>query len=547
MRPLLTFLTLAAAATAQYQLPPVPVPSQNPMTPAKVILGKILFWDEQLSSDDSIACGTCHVPEAGGGDPRWAQGPHPGPDGLYATDDDIVGSPGLTRQDGNGAFTADAVFGLRRQVTRRMAGTNHGAAYHADLFWDGRASTTFVDPQTNQTLIPFNGALESQALGPILSAVEMGHEGRTWQDVSQKLQARRPLALALSLTPDVQAALAANPDYPSLFATAFGDPAITAARIAFALACYQRVLIPDDTPWDRYVAGQTAAMTPLQQQGWILFLGIGRCNACHTPGLFTDDQFHNLGLRPKSEDRGLGGVSNINFDDGSFKTPTLRNAGLRPRLFHNGQSAALLDPSQLTDPKSTLSVYMNGGGVDSSNLDPFLLPLNQFNVTNQDMLTIQHFVATALTDQRAAQGLPPFDHPRLRSLDLARPRVFGAGVAGGDEPFVIDTAPANLGNQQWQLGVAAGQGLSLAYIGYGTRSIEPLQWLGGLPWNVDVGDGRLLLLGGNPGDPAHATWRVPIPDDAALANLSLFFQAWTLDPLAPLGVATSRGVEFTMR
>ncbi|MCA8963956.1 MAG: cytochrome-c peroxidase, partial [Planctomycetes bacterium] len=63
MRPLFSLLTLAVSATAQYQLPPVPVPSQNPMTPAKVVLGKILFWDEQLSSDDSIACGTCHVPE----------------------------------------------------------------------------------------------------------------------------------------------------------------------------------------------------------------------------------------------------------------------------------------------------------------------------------------------------------------------------------------------------------------------------------------------------------------------------------------------------
>ncbi|MCB9887330.1 MAG: hypothetical protein H6838_17705 [Planctomycetes bacterium] len=547
MRPLFSLLTLAVSATAQYQLPPVPVPSQNPMTPAKVVLGKILFWDEQLSSDDSIACGTCHVPEAGGGDPRWDRGLHPGPDGLYATDDDIIGSPGLTRQDGSGDFTADAVFGLRRQVTRRTANTNHGAAYHADLFWDGRASTTFVDPETNQTLIPFDGALESQAVVPILSPVEMGHEGRTWQEVRQKLQARRPLALALSLTPDIQAALSTSPDYPSLFSAAFGDPAITAARIAFALASYQRVLIPDDTPWDHYVAGHTTAMTPQQVQGWNLFLGIGRCNACHTPGLFTDDQFHNLGLRWKNEDRGLGAVSNVPFDDGRFKTPTLRNAGLRPRLFHNGQSAALLDPSQTTDPKSTFSVYMNGGGVDTSNLDPFLLPLIQFNVTTQDLLTIQHFVATALTDPRAAQGLPPFDHPHLRSLDLAAPRAFGAAMVGGSEPFVVDTVPANLGNQQWKLGVAAGQGLSLAYIGYGARSIEPAQWLAGLPWNIDVNDGRLLLLGGNPGDPAHATWRVPVPGDPALTNLPLFFQTWALDPQAPFGVATSRGVEITIR
>ena len=61
--------------------------------------------------------------------------------------------------------------------------------------------------------------------------------------------------------------------------------------------------------------------------------------------------------------------------------------------------------------------------------------------------------------RRAAQGLPPFDHPHLRSLDLAAPRAFGAAMVGGSEPFVVDTVPANLGNQQWKLGVAAGQGL----------------------------------------------------------------------------------------
>ena len=545
MRALLTILTMAGAAAAQF--PAVPVPAQNPLTPAKVILGKILFWDEQLSSDDSIACGTCHVPEVGGGDPRWSLGPHPGPDGVVGTADDRFGSPGVTRQTSAGDFTADAVFGVRRQVTARVANTNHGAAFHNELFWDGRASTTFVDPQTSQVLIPFNGALESQALGPILSPVEMGHEGRTWPDVVQKLAARRPLALALSLTPDVQAVLQPTTDYPALFTAAFGDPTISAARIAFALASYQRTLIPDDTPWDRFIGGQTSALTSQQQQGWNLFVGLGRCVACHVPPLFMDDQFHNLGLRWASEDRGLGNVTQIPFDDGLFKTPSLRNAGLRPRLFHNGQSVALLDPAQATDPRSTFNIYLTGGGVDRSNLDPFLLPLGQLGVTNQQMLTIQHFVATALTDPRAALGLPPFDHPHLRSLDLPLPRVFGQGVAGGAEPFVIDTVPPNLGNQEWKLGVGAARGLQLAYLGYGTRSIEPLQLLAGLPWNVDVNDGRLLLLGGAPTDPSRATWRVPIPADPALGHLALYFQAWVLDPAAPLGIATSKGVEFVLR
>ncbi len=543
------FLTGAVmfTALAPAQLPPVPAPAQNPTTPEKVVLGKILFWDEQLSSDDSIACGTCHVPTAGGGDPRWQDGLHPGPDGVYATDDDIVGSPGIARQASNGDFAVDAVFGLRRQVTARQAGTNHAAAFHSDLFWDGRASTTFVDPETNQVVIPFGGALESQALGPILSTVEMGMEGRTWQDVRSKLQNARPLALALSLTPDVQAALQQNPTYPDLFAAAFGDPAIGAARIAFALAAYQRTLIPDQTPWDRFMQGQTSAMNMMQQQGWGLFQGAGRCAACHVPPLFHDDQFHNLGLRWANEDRGLGAITQIPADDGAFKTPTLRNTGLRPRLFHNGQSPGLSGPAQMSDPDSVLNVYRNGGGVDRSNLDPFLLPLGQLGVTNQELMMINQFVATALTDPRAANALPPFDHPRLRSLELPTSRVFGQGVAGAMEPFFVDSVPSHLGNPDWKIGLAAATGAPFAYVGYGLQSIEPVALLGGLPWNVQVADGRLLALAGLPGEPAHATWRIPVPANPGLQNLGLYFQLWTLDAQAPLGIATSRGVEFILR
>ena len=84
-------LALAASSPLAAELPPVPVPAENPITEPKRVLGKILFWDEQLSSDGSVACGTCHRPGAGGGDPR--AGRHPGID--KGTIDDVMGSPGI--------------------------------------------------------------------------------------------------------------------------------------------------------------------------------------------------------------------------------------------------------------------------------------------------------------------------------------------------------------------------------------------------------------------------------------------------------------------
>lgn len=545
MRPLLASALLAGSLCAQ--LPPVPEPSQNPRTPEKTVLGKILFWDEQLSSDDSVACGTCHLPEFGGTHPELANWRHPGLDRQFGTEDDVRSSPGVVRQDQHGDFRPDPLFGLRRQVANRVPGTVHGAAYHDNLFWDLRASTQFVDPETQQVVIPYDGALESQAVGPIMNPVEMATEGRTWQQVRQKLQAARPLALASALPPDVAAALQQNPTYPLLFAAAFGDPAITARRIAFAIASYERTLIPDDTPWDRFMAGQTAALSAIEQQGWALYQTSGRCRNCHTEPLFQDDVSHVLGLRPKAEDRGVFLTTQVVTDDGAFKTPGLRNAGLRPRLFHNGQSPPLGDPTQVTDPASVFSIYWKGGGVDRENLDGYLVPLQFHNVSVADLLAILEFVRTGLTDPRAALALPPFDHPRLRSAVATPPLVYGQGLPGAIEPFLVDTVPTFLGNAAWKLGLAAGDGPTLGYLGYGARALPPGVVYGGLPWNVEVLDGRLFALGGAPGAPGHATWRLPIPNDPNLRNLELFFQLWAFDALAPAGVATSRGSRFVLQ
>ncbi len=534
---------LAAAAPAQ--LWPVPVPAQNPLTPAKVVLGKILFWEEQLSSDDSTACGTCHQPAFGGSDPRAADALHPGPDGAFGTADDSRGSFGITRQAANGRFRADATFGFRRQATARTAPSHMGAAYHIELFWDLRASTEFIDPETGVVLIPFDGALESQALGPILNPVEMGHEGRTWTQVRQKLQQVTPLALARALTPDVQAALQQNPTYPLLFAAAFGSEEITAARIAFALASYERTQIPDDTPWDRWIAGDETAMTPGEKAGWLVFQNQGRCIACHWAPTFADDLWHVLGLRPAGEDLGVGAFTGVPEDAGAFKTPTLRNAGLRPRLFHNGQSPALGDPAQFTDPNSTLQVYLRGHGADTANLDPFMLPLQQLGVTAAEVHSAQEFVRTALTDQRAALALPPFDHPVLRSTAVPPPRTFGQGLAGAQEPFLIDTVPAYPGNPGWKLGLVAGGGSTIGFLGIGHDSFEPGLSLLGIPLHVQLAGGRLFWLPGSSGQRGHTTWQLPIP--AAMPPQDVYLQLFTFDWQAPHGVAASKGSEIPIR
>ena len=257
---------LTQIATAQLITPP-PQSPQNPVTESKRVLGKILFWEEQLSSDDTVACGTCHIPAAGGSDPRLSA--HPGPDGNFGTDDDTIGSAGIVHRDMANDPVVDPIFGTDRQVTGRAAPTMLMSMYAEDVFWDGRARSAFPDPLNPvDIVIPVGGALESQAVGPILSNVEMAHDGRTWADVTNKLAVSTPLARAARIPPDMAAALVDNPTYPELFDAAFGDPEITPVRIGMAIATYERTLVPDQTPWDLFMAGDANAMTPDQIQGW---------------------------------------------------------------------------------------------------------------------------------------------------------------------------------------------------------------------------------------------------------------------------------------
>jgi len=325
--------TTAGTAAAQ-GLPPVPVPPENPITEEKRVLGKILFWEEQLSTDDTMACGTCHRPASATTDPRV--GVHPGLDGTEGTPDDVHGSPGVVRQDEFGNPVPDPVFGTDVQVTPRATPSFLGTQWAPLLFWDGRAGSEFIDPDTGLTAIAQGGALENQALAPLLNDVEMACENRNFTDVTAKLSTAVPLALATDLPADVAAALAFDPTYADLFTSAFGDPAVTPARIAFAIATYERTLIPDQTPWDAFVAGDPGALTPQQAQGWDVFRG-SRCSICHPPPLFTDNSFRNIGLRPIAEDAGRFDITGAPTDRGRFKVPSLRGAALRPRLMHNGR------------------------------------------------------------------------------------------------------------------------------------------------------------------------------------------------------------------
>ncbi len=410
-------------------LPPVPQPSQNPGTPEKELLGKFLFWETQLSTDSAVSCGTCHFPEAGGSDPRTLAEVtrHPGADGVFGNADDVMGSIGIQHQNCSGEILGGGIFGTERQVTSRKSQSTVGAMYSPTLFWDGRSGPQFINPETGTVSIPGNstpagGALENQAIEPLLSEVEMGCETRTWNDIRARLIAATPLQYATNLPQPMVAALSQFPDYPSLFQMAFGNSEITAERIAFAIAAYERTLLPNQTPLDQFINGNPNALTPDQQQGMNVFLN--NCLPCHGGPFLSDNVFHDIGVRPENEDTGRFQVTGNEVDRGRFKTPPLRNVALRAPYFHNGGKETLLE---------VVNFYNAGGDFQNPEQGPGTPPLNLPLGARLDLVEFLE----ALTDPRVEAALPPFDHPSM-------PKFFRRGDVNRDGSVDISDAITGL-------------------------------------------------------------------------------------------------------
>ncbi|MEZ5965631.1 MAG: cytochrome c peroxidase [Planctomycetota bacterium] len=528
-------LVSAAFLSAQGPPPPLlppPAPPQNPVTTAKTNLGKTLFWDEQLSSSRTIACATCHMPEAGGTDPRTGTALHPGRDGRTGTPDDVFGSPGVIEHDAGGGCVHNATFGLSPQVTSRRAPPAIMAAYAPLQFWDGRRNGILVDPATNLVVIPGGGALENQVLEPPLSPIEMNHAGVSWSELEQRLAASKPLALATDL-PAALATWLGQRNYPDLFQEAFGSPAITAVRVAMAIATYERSLVPNQAPVDQQAI---TPLPPLEARGQQIFTGVGRCIGCHGAPLFSRPAaFFHIGVRPPQEDPGRGAITSAPQDNGAFKVPSLRNVGLRTRFFHNGGKVSL---------EEVVDFYTRGGDFRSPNI-----AIQPFALSPQDRTALVAFLRNALTDPRVAQALPPFDHPTLNSMSGRGARTYGVATPGssGRPPRVLAPEPAVLGNPTYRLAIDDGVAGAPAFLLLDTAPGQAT--LLGVTFNVGLTPSMLAVslgaLAGGAGVPGWTSFSLALPDDRALVGASVYLQAIAVDPLLATGLSASAGVQVT--
>ncbi len=150
-----------------------------------------------------------------------------------------------------------------------------------------------------------------------------------------------------------------HPNYPSRFAKAFGDTAITQDRFLKALAQFMVMLVSANSKYDQVVYKKNISFTQDEQDGYSLFQQ--KCVNCHPEPLFTDHKFRNNGIQNEPfADIGRAEASAVEPRDvGLFKTPSLRNVALTYPYMHNGS---------ITTLEKVIEHY-NSGVINSSTLD----------------------------------------------------------------------------------------------------------------------------------------------------------------------------------
>jgi prepilin-type processing-associated H-X9-DG protein len=514
-------------------LNPPPVPPGNPITAAKAFLGKTLFWDEQLSSTRTVACGSCHFATNGGSDLRTsdsARSTNPGADAVLNTADDVFGSPGVPSNNVDGSYNWSTTYGFAEQVTGRKSKSYVDAGYANVLFWDGRASGTFTDPISGAVVLQNGAALESQVLGPPVNSSEMAHTLRDWNNVASRVAASKPLALSPSIPAGLNEWIGGR-SYPELFLEVFGSLEVTPARIAMAIATFERTVYSDRTPFDSAVS-QITPLTPAESRGQGVF-NQSRCNLCHAGTLLSDNQFHNIGLRPQTEDPGRFAVTGNQNNLGEFRTPSLRNVALRAPYMHNGRLATLTD---------VVEFYNRGGDFDAPNIDRNRIrPLNLSPQQKADLIA---FLSRPLTDPRVAAATTPFDRPTLYFESQRVPLITGTGTAGSGAsiPQVTAIEPPLLGNPSFTVGVSKALGQAQAVLVIDKN---------------DPGNGSTIpatgsfarvttQLGGFGAGQGFTTLSLQIPNDAALLGSTFFGRWYVSDANAPGGVAVTPAFKMTI-
>jgi cytochrome c peroxidase len=266
-------------------LPSVMPPEDNPTTPAKVALGRKLFFDKRLSSDNSIACATCHDPNSGFADPHAVS------------------------------------TGVKGRQGERNSPTVLNIAFVSPLMWDGRATTL-----EEQSLLPFQSPVELD-LPPEQAAMKLRRQG--YSELFQQVfnEDVTPGNLAKALAAYQRSLLAGDSPFDRYLFKKDKNAISPEARRGF----------------DVFQAAKCDACHLIMTEGLHPF---ALKHVEFSDGKFHN---LGVDAAKKNPDLGLYAVTGNAEDWGRFRTPTLRNVALTAPYFHDGSAATLADVIELYD------------------------------------------------------------------------------------------------------------------------------------------------------------------------------------------------------
>jgi cytochrome c peroxidase len=298
-----------------------------------VRLGQMLAFDPILSGNKNISCMTCHVPAFATGDGK-----------SLSVGEGGVGLGPTREHDGN-------VFIARNAPPMfNMAAMRH-------LFWDGRiqldAHGTVQTPAGDQITPEMQRVFE---FGPISAIAMFPPTSRA--EMRGQLGTNEVAAVDDADNPGIWAALmrrlGAIPEYRRMFEQAYPGTSFEDMTFAHAANAIGGFIVDkltfDNTPWDRFLAGNDNALSPDQLDGAETFMTL-KCSVCHTGATFSDEQFHDVAVNqvgPGAGD-GAGGlddfgrmrVTGLASDRYRFRTSPLRNVELTGPYGHDGAFTSL--------------------------------------------------------------------------------------------------------------------------------------------------------------------------------------------------------------
>lgn len=357
---------LRALLDAHDVTPLDPVPD---IPKAKVELGQALFFDPLIGGNRDVSCATCHHPTTFTSDGRSRSV------GTRAYTNMGKRMPeGLTLVEVEGRDPVLMGFNMNSAAhpfTPRNAPEifNRGDSAWTTMFWDNRVHQLedgrFVvnrmrlvkTPGYYQVVFPdtIENIAAAQAMMPVLSNDEMrGTKGQTGVDGVHNEVGNILGQNEEEIWAGLMKRVLSFEGYRELFSAAYPEIPLEElhfAHAANAIAAFEIASFTfHDSPFDRFVAGESEVLSEQELRGGLLFYGKAKCAECHTGKLLTDQKPHNMGVIPigpgpqESEDFDFGVTHRSDFgleDKWHFRTPPLRNVELTAPYMHNGAYATL--------------------------------------------------------------------------------------------------------------------------------------------------------------------------------------------------------------